>query len=109
MNTWGWGQPPMYRTPEGKKGASYRLYRTSFTPRKNLADGTGQIHFYKIIGKAEIWLDGVLIGKKKTFAPTGLNLPLPAGTGKHQLNVIIQGDGDNKAGVEGNVVIEPKQ
>jgi beta-galactosidase len=109
MNTWGWGQPPMYRTPEKKTGASYRLYRTTFTPRKNLADGSGQIHFYKIIGKAEVWLDDLLIGKKETFSPAELNLPLPSGAVKHQLNVIIQGDGANKAGIEGNVVIEPKQ
>lgn len=109
MNTWGWGQPPMLNTPEGKSGASYRLYRTSFTPRKNLADGTGRIHFYKIIGKAEIWLNGVLIGKKESFAPAELDLQLLAGQGARQLNVIVQGDGDNKAGVEGNVVIEPKK
>jgi beta-galactosidase len=85
------------------------LYRTSFTPRKNLANGAGRIHFYSITGKAEIWLNGELIGKKDSFAPAELNLALPVGEGTRQLNIIIEGDGDKKAGVDGNVVIEPKK
>lgn len=109
MNTWGWGQPPMFRTPEENTGANYRLYRTYFTPRKTLADGTGSIHFYGIVGKAEVWLDGKLLTKKDEFALTELNIPLPSGTNKRQLNVIIQGEGNKKAGVFGDVVIEPKK
>lgn len=109
MNTWGWGQPPMMNVPAEVKDGKYRLYRTAFTPRKNLANGTGQIHFYSITGKAEIWLNGVLIGKKDSFDRGELNVALPAGEGARQLNVIIEGDGDKKAGVDGNVVIEPKK
>lgn len=107
MNTWGWGQPPMMNIPADVKNGKYRLYRTSFTPRKTLASGTGRIHFYSITGKAEIWLNGVLIGKKDSLAPAELNVALPAGEGARQLNVIIEGDGDKKAGVDGKVVIEP--
>lgn len=109
MNTWGWGQPPMLNIPAEVKDGKYRLYRTSFTPRKNLANGTGRIHFYGITGKAEIWLDGVMIAKKDSFTPGELNLDLPAGEGRHQLNVLVEGEGDKKAGVNGNVVIEPKK
>ena len=50
-----------------------------------------------------------MIGKKDSFAPAELDLQLPAGQGARQLNVIVQGDGDNKADVENNVVIEPKK
>jgi beta-galactosidase len=109
MNTWGWGQPPMMNIPADVKDGKYRLYRTSFTPRKNLANGAGRIHFYGITGKAEIWLNGELIGKKDNHAPGELNLVLPAGEGLRQLNVIVEGEGDKKAGVNGNVVIEPKK
>lgn len=109
MNTWGWGQPPIMNTPGDIKDGKYRLYRTHFTPRKNLANGSGKIHFYSITGKAEIWLNGVMIAKKDKFAPGELNLDLPAGEGRRQLNVLVEGDGDNKAGVDGNVVIEPKR
>ncbi|RZA09191.1 MAG: glycoside hydrolase family 2 protein, partial [Moraxellaceae bacterium] len=107
MNTWSWGQPPMLNIPADVKNGKYRLYRTSFTPRKNLANGNGRLHFYSITGKAEIWLDGILIGKKDSFAPAELNIVLPAGDKAHQLNIIIEGDRDKKAGIDGNVVIEP--
>lgn len=107
MNTWGWGQPPMLNVPAGIKDGKYRLYRTKFTPRKNLADGTGRIHFYSISGKAEIWLNGMLIAKKNSYARGELNLEIPAGEGARQLNVIVEGEGDKKAGIDGSVVIEP--
>jgi beta-galactosidase len=74
MNTWGWGSPPM-RAGGGK----YHLYRASFTPRKNLSDGTGRIRFAAIKGKAEIWLNGQLIGKKDSYARRRWTT-LPAGT-----------------------------
>jgi beta-galactosidase len=109
MNTWGWGQPPMMNIPADIKDGKYRLYRTSFTPRKNLANGTGLIHFYSITGKAEIWLNGVLIGKKDSFAPAELKVALPSGEDARQFNVIIAGDGDKNAGIDGKVVIEPKK
>ncbi len=109
MNTWGWGQPPMLNVPAEVKDGKYRLYRTNFTPRKNLANGTGRIHIYGITGKAEVWLNGVMIGKKDSFAPAELNLVLSAGEGNRQLNILVEGDGDKPAGVNGNVVIEAKK
>jgi beta-galactosidase len=108
MNTWGWGQPPMVNIPADVINGKYRLYRTHFTPRKNLVNGSGRIHFYGITGKAEIWLNGVLIAKKDSYAPSEINPEIPAGEGPRQLNVIVEGEGDKKAGIEGNVVIEPK-
>ena len=109
MNTWGWGQPPMLNVPAEVKGGIYRLYRTSFKPRKTLADGNGQIHFASITGKAEIWVNGTLLAKKTTAAPAPLNVAIPAGDGARQLNVLIEGEGDSKAGVDGNVIIQPKK
>ena len=109
MNTWGWGQPPMLNVPAEVKGGVYRLYRTNFTPRKTLADGNGQIHFASITGKAEIWVNGTLLAKKTTAAPASLNVVIPVGEGNRQLNVIIEGEGETKAGVDGNVIIQPKK
>jgi beta-galactosidase len=53
---------------DARRGGKYHLYRASFTPRKNLSDGTGRIRFAAIKGKAEIWLNGQLIGKKDSYA-----------------------------------------
>ncbi|NYE61514.1 beta-galactosidase [Duganella sp. 1224] len=103
MNTWGWGSPPMRAAAGGK----YHLYRASFTPRKNLADGSGRIRFASIAGKAEIWLNGVLIGKKDSAAAAPLDVPLPAGAGKREINVLLEAEAGQGVGIEGNVTIEP--
>jgi beta-galactosidase len=102
MNTWGWGSPPMI----AKAGGKFHLYRSSFTPRKNLADGSGRIRFASIRGKAEVWLNGVLLGKKDSFAPAALNLRLPAGDGKREINVIVEAEAGQTSGIEGHVTIE---
>ena len=103
MNTWGWGSPPM----RAAAGSKYHLYRASFTPRKNLSDGTGRIRFAAIKGKAEIWLNGQLIGKKDSYATQGLDVTLPAGVGKRELNVLIEAEPGQGSGIEGYVTIEP--
>ncbi|RZT08863.1 beta-galactosidase [Duganella sp. CF402] len=102
MNTWGWGSPPM----RAAAGSKYHLYRASFTPRKNLADGTGRIRFAAIKGKAEVWLNGQLIGKKDSYASEALDVTLPAGAGKRELNVLIEAEPGQGSGIEGHVTIE---
>lgn len=102
MNTWGWGSPPM----RAAAGSKYHLYRASFTPRKNLANGTGRIRFAAIKGKAEIWLNGQLIGKKDSYASEALDVTLPAGAGKRELNVLIEAEPGQGSGIEGHVTIE---
>jgi beta-galactosidase len=105
MNTWGWGSPPM----RAAAGSKYHLYRASFTPRKNLSDGSGHIRFASIKGKAEIWLNGALVGKKDSYAAAPLDVVLPAGDGKREINVLIEAEAGQGGGIEGNVTIEPVQ
>ncbi|MYN26241.1 beta-galactosidase GalA [Duganella levis] len=105
MNTWGWGSPPM----RAAAGSKYHLYRASFTPRKNLSDGSGHIRFASIKGKAEIWLNGALVGKKDSYAAAPLDVVLPAGDGKREINVLIEAEAGQGGGIEGNVTIEPAQ
>jgi beta-galactosidase len=115
-NTWGWGQIPMLtEAPKVSSGNSgkdkaghWRLYRTTFTPRKDLSDGSARIHFQRITGKAEVWLDGKLLGKKTSQAPGKLILSLPAGEAAHQINVLLQGGVNKPVGIDGLVVIEKK-
>ena len=104
MNTWESGEPPMLRTEES---GVFRIFRASFTPRKTLADGAGELHFIRLTGKAEIWLDGQLIGQKNDFAPAALRVKLPAGQGSRQLSVLVEGQPGQAAGVEGLVRVEP--
>lgn len=106
MNTWEYGDPPMLRAAEAEK-SGYRIYRASFTPRKKLADGSGVLHFLRVAGRAEVWLDGQLIGRKDDDAAAPLRVTLPAGAGARQLNVLIEGRQGQASGIEGVVRVEP--
>lgn len=105
MNSWGWGSLPFKRvaTPE----ARFYLYRASFTPRRSLSDGKGVLHFDRILGKAEIWLDGALIGTKSAAAAAPLAVTLPAGSGQRELNVLIEAAPGQASGMEGSVEVRP--
>ena len=110
MNTWESGEPPMLRQVEAAgapAAGAFRIYRASFTPRVKLADGSGTLHFTGIAGKAEIWLDGRLLGRKDDYAPGALRVALPAGTGSRQLSVLVEGAPGQAAGVQGRVMVEP--
>jgi len=107
MNTWEYGDPPMLHANHGIADAGYRIFRASFTPRKKLADGSAVLHFLGLAGRAEIWLDGQLIGRKDDFAPAPLRVMLPAGAGARQLNVLVEGSQGQASGIEGVVRIEP--
>mgnify|MGYP001084665478 CR=1 FL=1 len=111
MNTWESGEPPMLRQVEATGSAAiagpFRIFRASFTPRAQLADGSGTLHFTGITGRAEIWLDGRLLGKKDDYAPGALRVALPVGQGSRQLSVLVEGEGGQAAGVQGRVMVEP--
>jgi beta-galactosidase len=99
LQVWGWGST----APEGR---SATLFRSSFTPRKNLSDGSAVLRFAKVAGKAQAWLDGRAIGTKSTFDAAPWTLPLPAGEGPHQLTVIVDREPGKAAGIEGDVVVD---
>ena len=101
MNTWGWGEPPMQETSDA--APAWRVYRTQFTPRKDLADGKARLRFSNITGHAEVWLDGQKLGEKTSTEAGPLDVALPAGNGAHQLRVLVQGQGGKPAGIAGAV------
>ena len=107
MNTWGWGTPPMLE--KSGPGQLWRQYRSSFTPRRNLADGTASLRFANIQGRAEVWLDGQLLGSKTSAEAGPLSVKLPAGSGKRQLMVLVKAactDCKEAAGIGGLVNLE---
>jgi len=109
MNSWGWGQVPVLEFPPktgANKNGTWRLYRGYFYPRKDLASGHAQIRFKNIIGKAEVWLDEKLLAKKSNFAGGELVAPLPIGQKHYQINVLVEGDGQEPSGFKDLVLIE---
>ncbi|WP_426104551.1 beta-galactosidase GalA [Massilia sp. TSP1-1-2] len=99
LQVWGWGQQAPAKL-DAEKGGQFNLFRTSFTPRKNLSDGNAHLRFKRIAGKAEVWLDGRLAGTKSAFAPAEWRVPLLAGTGARRITVIIERQAGEAAGMD---------
>ncbi|MFZ6721976.1 beta-galactosidase GalA [Undibacterium sp. Ji49W] len=112
MNTWNWGQPPLLEsgTKESENKANhFHLFRSDFTQDKRLGSGKTRLLFSRINGKAEIWLNGKLLGSKISLGTGDLSVDLPAGEGPAQLTVLVEAEPGKKAGLEGNIIAEPKK
>lgn len=106
LQKWGWGQQVAADADAG--AGAFHVFRTSFTPRLSAAPGTARLHFPRISGKAQVWLDGAIAATKTSFAPAPLELTLPAGAGARQISVIIERAPGQGAGMEGDVLVEER-
>jgi beta-galactosidase len=103
MNSWVATQPGSLQRFEG---GNWAIFRTQFNPYAEVRQSGGRIIFQSITGKAEVWLDGSLVGKKETYAPGPLEAPLPAGDSEHTLNVRLESQTGEPAGFNGKIVVE---
>jgi beta-galactosidase len=87
-------------------GGTFALYRVTFQPFGDVQENGGTLAFHKLRGKANVYLDGKQIGSKPNAEEGDLSLPLPRGTGNHTLNVVIEADPGQPAGLDGPVTIE---
>src|SRR5205823_5578979 len=71
-------------------GGKFAIFRVQFQPRANVRRAGGNLVFPSITGKAEVWLDGKLLGKKEDDAAAPLSVLLPAGEGERTLSVLIE-------------------
>ncbi|ABD83137.1 beta-galactosidase GalA [Saccharophagus degradans] len=109
MNSWGWGQPPFMSQAKGETApARYRLYRTNFTPRKNLARGDGELFIGDVVGRVEVWLNDELLYKKDNVRKQNLRLPIPKGEGNRELTFLLEDEGQDNAVIGGPVIVQPK-
>lgn len=113
--SWAWGGATMLFKPDGTPttgsvatapGGRFHLYRVTFTPRQDMSGGNGRLHFASIRGKATVWLDGKLLGKKDDYGTAALDLDLPAGEGKRDMSVVVEAEPGQGSGIDGGVVIE---
>lgn len=88
MNSWGWSRGEELRTALPKGGWS--LFRTRFQPYANVQQAGGRLVFHNITGRAEIWLEGQLIGRKNDYDGSALTVAIPPGPGERTLTVLIR-------------------
>lgn len=86
-------------------GGSWALLRCQFTPVAGIAKTGGRIVFKEIQGSAEVFLDGHRAGKKSTPAAGPLTIALPPLAGPRTLTVLVNSNGQAKAGLTGPVTV----
>jgi beta-galactosidase len=103
MNSWGWDEPPMRRGPEA---SAFRLYRGSVNVRADRNDGSAQLTFGTIAGKAEVWVDGAKLGEKNGAEPAPFAVTLPKGGPRREVTVLVEAAPGQPSGLWGRVVLE---
>lgn len=103
MNSW---QPATTGNVTTLESAHYVIWRTTFTPRKKHQTNGGSILLKKVMGKAEIWLNGHLLGVKEKAKTEDIQVQFPPITGnKCELKILFTGQPQSSVGLKGNVTI----
>lgn len=102
MNSW---EPVGIGQTVSLPSAKYIIYRTTFTPYKKQQKDGGKIVFHKLSGKAEIWMNGQLLGKKENAGISDFSVNFLSPGTSCQLNILMEGSA-GKAGLSGVVSIE---
>jgi beta-galactosidase len=99
MNTWMSVTPGnLQKVPAGQ----WVLYRAAFTLWKSLSNRDAELTLTQVVGRAEVWLDGVKVADKTDPAPAALTISLPARAGRRVLTLLVQPDSE-RAGLGGTI------
>lgn len=107
MNSW---QPVAISTDKSVllENGRYIIFRTEFTPYQKCQEDGGVIIFKKVVGKAEVWLNGQLIGAKKVVDEQDFKVEFPPIKDKCDLRVLLNGTVDSHVGLKGGVRVQAK-
>ena len=75
-----------------------------FTPYADTQWHGGWLRFERLSGRAEIWLDGRLLGRKDDAVPGEFSLALPPGEGERELSVLIESPPGSASGFVSAIV-----
>jgi beta-galactosidase len=85
----------------------FAIYRANFTPRAATQKTGGQLLLRDVVGKAQVWIDGKLVGEKAVAGKADLTVAFPAGDGERIVSVVIEAAApDEPAGLGGTVTVE---
>ncbi len=103
MNSWKTITPGR---PQTFSKGNWAVSRIRFHATAAVGQSGGRIVFAALVGRAEVWLDGVLAGSKTGFERAPFEIPLPAGDDEHTLSVLFESQPGKPAGFGGAVTIE---
>ena len=88
--------------------ARYVMVRTTFVPYVEYREGGGALVFKNLAGKAEIWLNGKLLGKKDELQEKDFKVDFPSTKGICDLRVLLQAVPNAYVGLKGSVNLQGK-
>ena len=98
--TWGSTVSGVYSPDAGKTWSPMQV-------RADRNDGRAHLVFREIVGKAEVWVDGVKLGEKTSFEPGPLSVPVAKGANWRTMTLLLQSEPGKASGVIGTVQVEP--
>lgn len=90
------------------KDACHVVWRTAFELSKEYQESGGIILFKNLAGKAEVWLNGRLLGSKDTVNEQDFKVEFPAMGEKCELRVLLSSAVNTHVGLKGAVTIQGK-
>ncbi|MFZ0233302.1 MAG: beta-galactosidase GalA [Candidatus Acidiferrales bacterium] len=83
------------------------IYRAQFTPRAVVQRLGGQVVLRQVAGKAQVWIDGKLLGEKTNAEKKDMTVSCSGGAGERSISVLIEAAAvDAPAGLGGTVTVE---
>ncbi len=89
--------------------AGFVIFRVDFKPFAGQSKNGGRVTIKGVTGKAEIWLDKVLVATKTTTAKEDITFDLPAKEGDRKISVLCEGAKGDKVGIAGIISVGTKE
>ena len=84
----------------------FAIFRAQFKPRATVQKEGGRLVFSDLVGKAQVWVDGELVGEKNDPQRQTLSVRLPPGDEERAIDVLIEAPPGSQAGLGGTVTVE---
>jgi beta-galactosidase len=105
MNSWSDAHPGAWLPPF--RDGRFAIYRAHFTPRAATQKAGGQLLLRNVVGKAQVWIDGKLVGEKGDAEEKIMTVAFPAGDGERIVSILIEAAAlGMPAGLGGIVTVE---
>ncbi|MDD4921288.1 MAG: beta-galactosidase GalA [Bacteroidales bacterium] len=84
----------------------FAVYRASFDPYSEQQKKGAKIILKGLAGKAEVWVDNVLVGTKNSAETADMEVTIPAKRGSREISVLIETEKGKSAGLGGVVSVQ---